>query len=49
MNAKHSKRSARVSPKKIIISNTAKGLTSQAGNKAYFGTNVQVGAVNAVL
>ena len=31
MNAKHSKRSARVSPKKVIISNTAKGLTSQAG------------------
>ena len=31
MNAKNSKRSARVSSKKVTISNHAKGLTSQAG------------------
>lgn len=31
MNAKSNKRSARVSPKKVRISNCAKGLTSQAG------------------
>lgn len=31
MNAKNTKRSARVSSKKVIISNQAKGLTSQAG------------------
>ncbi len=31
MNAKNNKRSARVSSKKVTISNNAKGLTSQAG------------------
>ncbi len=31
MNRKHTRRSARVSPKKFTISNTGKGMTSQAG------------------
>ena len=31
MKTNNNKRSARVSPKKVFISNTAKGLTSQAG------------------
>jgi len=31
MNVKNNKRSAQVSSKKVIISNNAKGLTSQAG------------------